>query len=186
VAGLIPLMMSNKYSSFSEEFVRTQETDFSKILHSKSYFLIRDLPSETGRRLMQLELDKILARQGSSGLWSNSPSLTYDILFALVHIGAFNLLDPTKLANLSNTLEGKFDYHSLMIKKALLGQSSIRDIAEMRTLVEEILSQQEANGSWEDTVVATAYHIERLLNLGIAKDDPAMQKAASFLLDHLG
>jgi hypothetical protein len=187
LAGLIPLMMSEKYSPFSEDFYRSQKSDFAKIMSHKNYFLIRDLPVDIATRILLPELPVILTKQKSNGLWGNSTKVTYDVLSALKHIGVIEDLIATKKMpqNVADHLLGKYDYHSLLIKSEIYHQIDGNDILEINKMIKEIQSAQRQNGSWEDTIVATVHHVEKLVSLGVAIDDDYVRKGIAFLFDHL-
>jgi len=187
LAGLIPLMMSEKYSSFSEEFYRSQKSDFDKILSHKDYFLIRDLPVDIATRILLPELEGILSKQKSNGLWGGSTKVTYDVLSALKHIGVIeDLIGTRKMQeNMHDHLIGKYDYHSLLIKSEIYHRIDERDILEINKIIKEIKGAQRENGSWEDTIVATVHHIEKLLSLGVLVGDDSIDNGISFLFDHL-
>jgi hypothetical protein len=187
LAGLIPLMMSEKYSSFSEEFYRSQKSDFDKILIHKDYFLIRDLPVDIAARILLPELAGILSKQKSNGLWGGSTKVTYDVLSALKHIGVIE--DPVGTGkmqeNLHDHLIGKYDYHSLLIKSEIYHRMEERDILEINKIIKEMKGAQRENGSWEETIVATVHHIEKLLSLGVLVDDDSINNGIAFLFEHL-
>lgn len=186
IAGLIPLMMSEKYSGYAEEFYLAQKADFDRIMEKKSYYLIRDLPVEIARRILLPEIPGILARQKSNGLWSNSTRVTYDVLSALYHA---NLLDDLtagkKLKNVSEHIADKYDHYSLLIKSVIYRQTDEKDICEMSKLIQDIRSLQNENGSWENTMVATVFHMEKLMDLGVRCDDPSVQNGADFIFKQL-
>lgn len=179
-------MMSEKYSCFSEDFYRAQKSDFDKIMKTKSYYLIRDLPVKIASQILLPEIPKILLAQKSNGSWNNSTRDTFNILSSFQHIGVLDdLVANNKLKNAAEQLTDKVDYYSLLIKSAIYKQTSEHDIKEANKLLQEIRKIQSENGSWEDNVVATVYHIEKLVNLGVTLNDPAVQKAIGFLLRNL-
>jgi len=186
LAGLIPLMMSEKYSVLIEEFYQEQKSDFDKIMKTKSYFLVRDLPVKIASRILLPEVPKILSMQKSNGLWNNSTRVTYDILSALKHIQILDdLIVRKKLKNVAEQLANKYDYYSLLIKLIIYQQCDKNDFIEIKKLTQDIKSMQNENGSWEDTIVATVYYIEKLVNLGTSYADCSVQKGITFLFEHL-
>ncbi len=186
VAGLIPLMMTKKYSCFSEEFYRAQKVDFDKIIKTKSYFLLRDLPFEIASRILLPETSLILSRQKSNGLWQNSPKVTYDILSALKHIQALDdLISSFLLENVAEKLAGKYDYYSLLIKSIICRCITKNDVEEINKLIRYIQGTQNENGSWENTVVATIHNLEKLHNLGVSFQNNSVQKAITFIFQNL-
>lgn len=185
LSGLIPLMMSEKYSCFSEDFYRAQKGDFDKIIKTKNYYMIRYLPVPIAHQILQPEIPKILAGQKSNGLWQNSTRVTYDILSAFQHIGVLDdLVASKKLKNAPEELTNKVDYDSLLIKSAIYKRTSENDVKEINKLVQAIQKMQSENGSWEDTVVATVHQTEKLVNLGLTCNDRSVQKAIGFLFQN--
>ena len=171
-------MMSEPYSNSIEEFYQAQKADFDKILETKSYFLIRDLPAEISKRILTPAIPNILLKQKNNGLWANSTKITYDILSALQHINILNnLITSKKMKNLSENLAERQDYDSLLIKLKIFGQTSANDITEINRHVEDIQKSQLENGSWEGTIVSTVYSIERLVNLGVPCNDQSIKKS---------
>lgn len=178
--------MSKKYSALAEGFYREQKADFDKILTSKSYFLIRDLPFEIACRIFLPEVPNILLLQKNNGLWVNSTRATYDALSALKHVNAFeDLVSNQKMKNLKETLASRCDYDSLLIKPKILGQTSGSDVAEIKALCEGMRKLQGEDGSWEGTLVATVYYLERMVNLGLPLDDGSVKRAVLFLTEQL-
>jgi hypothetical protein len=179
-------MISEKYSALAEQFYKAQKADFDKILPSKSYFLIRDLPVTLSCKIFLPEIPHILLQQKNNGLWANSTRATYDVLSALKHVNSLgNLASNEKMKNLKDTIGSRYDYDSLVIKLKILGQTSSSDIAEINKLLEDMRKLQSEDGSWEDTVVATVHYLERLVNLGLPLDDGSVKKAALFLTEQL-
>ena len=52
-----------------------------------------------------------------------------------------------------------------------------------RELMSEVFAEQIKNGSWNNSVVKTAYGILRALSVHVSSDDERIQKAAQWLLD---
>ena len=89
------------------------------------------------------------------------------------------------MQNLLNQTKNKYDYYSLLIKSLIFQQVQETDIIEIRKRIQAIKSSQIANGSWENTVFATVYHIEKLLDLGVTCDDSDIEKGIMFLFQNL-
>jgi len=186
VAGLIPLMMSKKYSCFSEEFYQAQKKEFHNIIKTKNYFLLRDLPVEIASRILLPETTTILSRQKGNGLWQNSTKMTYDILSAFKRTKVLNsLIASKKLQNIAEHLAGEHDYYSLLIKSIIYRCDDENDSAEIKKLAQRIRSAQNEDGSWEDTVLSTTNQLEKLHDLGASLQENSVQKALSFLFQHL-
>ena len=185
LAGLIPLMMSEKYSALTEGFYESQKEEFDKIIENKSYYLIRDLPVPIASRILLPEIPGILARQKSNGLWNNSTKVTHDILSALKHVGVLDdLVAGKKLKDVAEHVADKYDYDSLLVKSIYL-QTDEKDVREINGLIKNIRDTQSENGSWDNTMVATVHHLEKLLSLGVSRDDPSVREGIDFLIAHL-
>jgi len=89
--------------------------------------------------------------------------------------------EPFRVDPVSVISEGK-DWVGWMTRNGLLEQPASGDNRLRESLVEEIFSDQKADGSW-GTVPATAYAILRLLKLGERATDERLQRAAKWLVD---
>jgi hypothetical protein len=148
--------------------------------------LIRDLPFAIASQMLLPTLPEILAKQKGTGLWQNSTQVTYDILSALKHVQVLDdLVTNQKLKNLAEQIRDKHDYYALLIKSDIFQQTSEDDINEIKKLVQIIKSTQNENGSWSSTIVATVYHVEKLIKLGVSHEDTSVQKAVAFLFKQL-
>jgi hypothetical protein len=128
----------------------------------------------------------ILSRQKGNGLWQNSTKVTYDILSAFKHMDMLDdLIVSKKLENAAEHLAAEHDYCSLLIKSTIYRYLDENDTEEIKKLVQRIQSSQNENGSWENTVLETTHQLEKLHNLGISLQDNSVQKALSFLFQHL-
>ena len=75
------------------------------------------------------------------------------------------------------------DWIAWQTRNHLLGQPGPRDEALRQRLVDEVFTGQRDDGSWDGSVVTTAYSILRALSLDVAPNDGQIQKAAQWLLD---
>jgi hypothetical protein len=71
----------------------------------------------------------------------------------------------------------------LVARKMLVGGFSDKDLEAAQICRQEIADAQQANGSWQDGVLRTAANLIRLLELDATKQEPAVEKAARWLLD---
>jgi hypothetical protein len=71
----------------------------------------------------------------------------------------------------------------LVARKMLVGGFSDRDLEAARIYRQEIADAQQADGSWEGGVLRTAANLIRLLDLDATIQEPAVEKAARWLLD---
>jgi len=103
-----------------------------------------------------------------------------------MHVNVLDdLIANKKLINVAEQIADKYDYDSLLIKTTIFGLNDKKDIIEANKLTQNIRNLQSENGSWEETVVATVYHIEKLMNLGVSCDDFSVQKGVAFLFKNL-
>jgi hypothetical protein len=188
LAGMIPLMASKKYSVLTEVFYEYRRGDFDDIIKSGSFSLIRDIPYQIGSRLLLPRITPILARQQEDGLWPGKDPIktTYDVLSALKHIRVLeSLMAEGRVKDVLETLKERTDYYSLLIKSQIFGKISPKDELAINNLIQDIKNIQLTNGSFDHTVFATAYRMEILYSLGVTSKDTVMQKAVSFLFEHL-
>ena len=175
--------MSEKYSPLADDLYLAQKDQFDKILESKSYYLIRDLPAGVASRMLVPEVPSILARQRKNGLWSNSTKVTYDILSAFEHIGILGeLITNNKIKDVKGSVADKYDYDSLLIKLNVYGSANEKDMDEIGRLIRDIRCLQSEDGSWDDSIVATVYRCEKLMSLGMSLDDPSVRKGIDFII----
>lgn len=189
VSGLIPLMLTNKYAVHTEPFYSNNTKDFEDIVRHESYYMIRKLPVILAERLLLPEVPSLLRRQKKNGMWKvkDTERITYDILSALKHIGVLARPDSERSPRYCplDTLNGKYDFYSLLIKANIFQQTDETDDHEMATLIADIGSDQKENGSWDDTVIGTVVNIENLLDLGVRQDDTSILHGVDFLFDNL-
>lgn len=184
LAGMIPLMASKKYSVLTEVFYKFRRSDFDNILKSQSFYLLREIPQAIAARLLAPRIAHILALQEEDGLWPGLDRVrkTYDILSALQYTGMLDKLrEEGRIKDARRTLEERYDYHSLLIKSQIFRETSYKDERAIRDMIEEIQNRQFSDGSFDHSVFATAYHMEKLSALGVTGRDLAIQKAVSFL-----
>ncbi len=96
-----------------------------------------------------------------------------------------SLITSKKLENTAEHLAGEHDYYSLLIKSIIYRYDDENDSEDIKKLAQDIQRAQSEDGSWEDTVLATTHQLEKLHNLGASLQDNSVQKALSFLFQHL-
>jgi hypothetical protein len=89
------------------------------------------------------------------------------------------------MKNVLGQITDKYDYHSLLMKLLIFHQTNEKDVVEIKKIIQDIKNAQNDDGSWENTVVAAVYHIEKLLSLGIMGDNSSIEKGIAFLFKHL-
>lgn len=179
VAGMLPLLKSQKYAHITDDFFGVRANDIYEIETRKLYYLIPWLPHQKAKNIMQLLLPEVVKKQKKNGLWGvkDAGFHTYCILEALDYT---DLLDEVELNNLKNTLKDDYDYYALLTKK-MLHSLLEKDLEAINNIIQEDKGKQEKNGSWGNTVVETVYYLNRLLKLGIAVQDLAMKQGIEFL-----
>jgi Uncharacterized conserved protein len=185
---MIPLMASKKYSVLTEVFYKFRRSDFDNILKNQSFYLIREIPEAIASRLLAPRIASILAMQDEDGLWPGKDRIrkTYDILSALQHVHKLESLQKEgRIKDAHISIAENYDYWSLLIKLHIYRELSPKDEQAIVCMVQDIKKKQLNDGSFDHTVFATVYHMERLFSLGVTGQDAAMQKAVSFLFKHL-
>lgn len=112
---------------------------------------------------------------------------TYDIYTALKQIGMLDeILDEGLLKyDTISCIKQNYDFYSLLIKKNIFNNTTVRDNNEINNCIDEIKERQEYDGSWNSTVIGTAVNMEYLMELGIKSDDTTVKKGVEFLFSNL-
>ncbi len=182
LAGLIPLMNSAKYAAHAAGFFQEKRSAFEAIIEHKSYYILRTLPADIARALLMPVLPALLAKQMKNGLWraKNAAKVTYDVLSALDHAG---LLDMAQLSySPLLTLTHCHDEYALLVKRQLNAETTEDDAHALDALKRIIAKEQAADGSFGATVTGTVIQLDRLLDLGMSQQDPAILRGAQYLL----
>lgn len=179
-AGLIPLLRSEKYGAM----IQTDASAFESLMRHESYYLLRTLPASLADRLLRPAVPMLLAKQRSNGLWKckDAERITYDILCSLRYIGLWDPEHPDRLLvhNPLTGLSNRFGLYALLIKD-MFHAAAPEDVRAKEQLIHTLLSSQNPNGSWDDTVVGTVARFEDLLSLGVPAEHPSMRLAIGFL-----
>ena len=69
LAGLIPLMASEKYRDRVGDFYASHAREFEDIVRHKSYYLLRRLPKDVAGQLLAPALPELYAKRRRDGLW---------------------------------------------------------------------------------------------------------------------
>jgi hypothetical protein len=70
----------------------------------------------------------------------------------------------------------------MLARRDLLGATTLSDDAEGASLRLGIVSSQKENGSWDDSALATAFNVVRLLDTGAPTMDRAVESACAWLM----
>jgi hypothetical protein len=174
-------MASERYRNRVEDIYASHAREVEDIVRQKSFYLLRRLPKDVAARLLAPALPDLLAKRKKDGLWNRSERITYDILSAVKYAG----LGESNEEALAATLADSEDFYALLIKRDILGAVNERDRAAIRDLIARKKGAQNADGSWEDTVVGTVVHLEALLDLGVDPRDRAIRRGTEFLFENL-
>lgn len=155
-------------------------------LTQKNWAFAYYLPLDSANYALNQCLKKIVKEQRPTGLWEKKygEKKAYAILRSLKHAQMLSDLitnntikyDPYKPFSESKDLYG------FLVRKNIIGMMLPDDSDLQRQLISEITTTQEKDGSWNSTVVTTAFQIERLLELGIDSNDPIIMKATDWIL----
>ena len=189
VAGLIPVMMSEKYMSRCEDIYQNSKNHFDSIIKNESWYLLRYLPQDIAKKLGEAPLRDMLKKQRKTGLWKvkNAERITYDIYAALKHMGILQeaLAGGIIKFDTLTLIENNYDFYSLLIKKNIFGRLSGKDREAIDSTIIEILTAQQSNGSWGDTVTETSVTLENLTELGQSAENGAVRRGCDYLFDQL-
>ena len=161
-------------------FVRAHERSFESIISHKGYYLLRKLPKPVAKKLLLPVLPDLLSKQRKTGLWSNSERITYDILTAIQTADVGDIGEILKQQHIA-AIETSEGFYAVLIKKDIFGTLQERDRAAIGEMIAKEKGEQKENGSWEDTVVGTALHLETLLDLDVNPEDEAIRRGVAFL-----
>ena len=170
------------YDWVMEEAINMAKAHFKN--HWDVSFLL-NLSVKDAYEIIDPEIPRIIKTQKSNGLWKikDSRRISYGLLKGLKYSGHLAILlkenqfryDPFLSFREEN------DYYGFAFRQSIM-ERLLPDDAKLREqLASDIFSQQDANGSWNDTVISTSNHIEMLLELGFGKDDPHIQRGADWL-----
>ena len=110
--------------------------------------------------------------------WSSHPEMTAistELLDRVREAAGALRVDPIP------AVERMTDEALLPAKKELLGSVSHEDERKLSAYVARLRQAQLADGSWNDSAVTTAGTLIRLLQSGVADDDPALRRGVSWL-----
>ena len=144
-----------------------------------------DIPIEDARSVLQDNLGKIIRSQRPSGGWriNDSRRLTYFYLRAFIHCRMDEEIRPRLKRDPVAFLVAEDDLLSLAAQQRFQGLKVLQ--GERQTLAAPVLREQLPNGSWENTVIATAHHLELLSEACMDSSHEAIQKAIGYLFSSL-
>ena len=137
------------------------------------------LPKEEAFEVLSKCLPEITRRQQSTGMWKrkNADIYTYGILRALKHAG---LLEQDIFRyDLFQSFREKTDLISILVRKNMIDETNIN----MESVVAEIFSTQNKNGSWYNSLSATCFQLQILSELGINSRHESVSSAIKWLFE---
>jgi hypothetical protein len=139
------------------------------------------LPPDRARAALEPALDTIVRKQLRTGLWfkKHAEHHSYLILRALKHAGVpEGRLKHDPFAPFAE----RQDFYGLMVRRDIAGRVLPTDRELSASLVKEAEAQQQADGSWDHAVAATALSVERLLDLGADAERASVKRAGEWML----
>ena len=143
------------------------------------------LPSSDAKLALKSCLPEIARKQQNNGMWfrGNTEAWAYGILKALKKadllpqvIGENGLrYDPYQRFVIAS------DEWGFLVRRNIVQRPLHTDSALQAKLIAN-QGKQTTNGSWGDTISETALVMEKLLELGVPEDDPALAKGTQWLL----
>jgi hypothetical protein len=144
-----------------------------------------NLPVKNAYEIIEPEIPRLIKTQKPNGLWKvkDSKRISYGILKALKYSEHLTILIDELCLRCDPFLSFREDndYYGFVVRKNIMGKLLPDDAKLKEKLVSEVLINQDANGSWNNTVISTSSHIETLLELGIKIGDPNIRRGAHWL-----
>ena len=144
------------------------------------------LPAEEAHDALAPALETIARKQQRSGMWfrKNAEAHSWGILRALKHSGHLDeMIANGRLRH--DPFQGfaaRNDAWGLLVRRNIMGRPADGDDALQARLVDKIISEQMPDGDWDGAVSATALRIERLLDLGMYRGNPPLDRAGKWIL----
>jgi hypothetical protein len=135
------------------------------------------LPKKEAKETFMKCLPDIIKKQQSSGMWKRKYSevYTYGLLRALKHA---ELLEQDRFRyDLYQTFREKTDLISILVRKNIMNENNV----DMESIVAELFSNQQKNGSWFNSLSATCFQLQILNELGIDATHILVSKAIKWL-----
>jgi hypothetical protein len=154
--------------------------------------MARFLSPAIARAALLRDRAEVVARQAKTGFWKppargkreHAPSLSADILRGIHRAGLLKEIGTADLPLRYDPFPPfgeRDDSHGLMVRR-LYKRPADDDSALTDRLIGATLGRQQADGGWEGTVMSTALALDRLFDLGLFVDAPAITRGAHWLL----
>ncbi|MFX1490084.1 MAG: hypothetical protein ACFFBI_13100 [Promethearchaeota archaeon] len=173
VGVLAAFLAHPKYQS-DEGLIREAKTYI--LGHHAKWAYAFHLPKEEAFEVLSKCLPEISRRQQSSGMWKrkNAEIYTYGILRALKHA---ELLDQDTFSyELYQGFREKDDLISILVRRNIMEETT-----NVENVVTDLFSTQRENGSWYNSLSATCFQLQTLMELGIDAKHKSVSTAINWL-----
>ncbi|MFX1455891.1 MAG: hypothetical protein ACFFDB_11010 [Promethearchaeota archaeon] len=175
VGVLAAFLAHPKYQS-SEDLIR--ETKKYVLGHHAKWAYAFHLPKEEALEVLSKCLPEISRRQQSTGMWKqkNAEIYTYGILRALKHAELLN--QDSFHYDLYQGFREKTDLISTLVRRNIMNETTNEE-----NVVAELFSTQRKNGSWFNSLSATCFQLQTLIELGIDAKHESVSMAIRWLFE---
>ena len=189
LTGIIVLLKSKEYQDKLDKILNYNQYNaniFEHIIKHESWYLVSDLPEVIAKELIIPVIPDLRNKQNKNGSWKkkNSEKISFDILRAFKYVG---ILDDLILKNKFRydpkqwILEQKSEY-CLLTKKLIFNINETDDDKAIDLLIKDIKALQQINGSWDNSIISTCYHINKILDFGEDEKCEAVKKGVNYIM----
>ncbi len=174
--GVLAAFLAHPRYESNEDLIREAKTYV--LGHHAKWAYAFHLPKEEAFEVLSRCLPEITRRQQSTGMWrrKNADIYTYGILRALKHA---ELLDQdTFRYDLYQEFREKTDLISTLVRRNIMNKST-----NVENVVAELFSTQGKNGSWFNSLSATCFQLQTLIELGIDAKHESISMAIKWLFE---
>jgi hypothetical protein len=175
--GIIAALLTHPNYQSNKDLI--QEAQKLVLGHRGKWNYAFHLPTKEAQKTLTKCLLEIIKKQQSSGLWKRKYAevYTYGLLRALKH--AELLEQDTFRYDLYKGFREKTDLISTLVRKNIMNENTI----DTDNVVEELLSCQQKNGSWFNSLSATCFQLQILNELGIDARHELISLAIKWLFE---
>ncbi|MHC1694787.1 MAG: hypothetical protein AB9835_05880 [Eubacteriales bacterium] len=175
-------MQSELYNAQSERLYSEYTRHFDGIVGHGSFYLLREVPDWVARDLLLPHITKLLDTQNRDGGWREKDSrrVSHDILRALKHSGILDELQASQSFryDLKGWVRESEDIYSALVCCNIFGCENIK----FENIIDDIVARQDADGSWDGSLVSTCRNAFLLYDLGMEKSAESLKRAAGYIL----
>ena len=167
------LLVHPNYQSNKDLIYEAQKIMLDKVKWAYAFHL----PKREAKEGLTKCLPDIIKKQQSSGLWKRKYAevYTYGLLRALKH--AELLEQDTFRYDFYKGFREKTDLISILVRKNIMKENNI----ETENVLGELLSNQQENGSWFNSLSATCFQLQILNELGINANHELVSLAINWI-----